>query len=112
MDKKVTHRFAFRLGKADYAENLNEIDLITLMGDLGYRRPSPKPALVRLRKFVEIVNADASALGGKSLADALAEQMTTVSDALGIDLGVEVRDYFGRQTRNDNAEEGAWEISG
>jgi serine/threonine-protein kinase HipA len=111
MDKRVTHQFAFRMGLADYAEDLTEANLIEFMVDLGYRRPSAKPALGRMSKIVDTVNEDAAALGGKRLSDAVSEQMSVVAGALGADLGVEVRDYFGRQTRDDNAESGAWAIT-
>lgn len=111
MDRKVTHQFAFRMGKADYAEDLSDVELIEFMIDLGYRRPGPKPVIARLRKFVDVVTSQAFTLGGKRLADGLGEQMTVVSEALGVELGVEVRDYFGRQTRDENAEGGAWAIT-
>lgn len=111
MDRKVTHQFAFQMDQANYAEDLTDVRLTEFMVDLGYRRPGLKPVIARMRKFVDIINAEASGLGGKRLADGLAEQMTVVSEALGVDLGVQARDFFGQQTRDENAEGGAWAIT-
>lgn len=109
MDRRVTHRFAFSHGGADYAEDLTVDRLRQLLIDLGFARPQMPRALRDLRTMAETIAEHAPAMAGKGLADMLHAQATVVATALDQDFDLPVRDYVNRIERDDvNASAGGW----
>lgn len=109
MDARVTHELALTLGGACFAEDLSIVHLERAMRDLGFAKARFSGQWSKLLK--EVAQAGVPFLaeaGGKSLADAVAAQLFTLDDALGINLEVPRRDYFPRNVRDEKAARGGW----
>lgn len=85
MDRRVTHRFAFSHGGADYAEDFTVDCLRQLLLDLGFARPQMPRVLRDLRAMAETIAEYAPAMASKGLADMLHAQASVVAKALGQD---------------------------
>jgi serine/threonine-protein kinase HipA len=101
MDRRVTHRFAFSHGGADYAEDLTADRLKQLLLDLGFARPQMPRVLRDLRSMAETIAERAPAMATKALADMLHAQASVVANALGQEFDLPVRDYADRIERDD-----------
>ena len=109
MDARVTHELALTLGGARFAEDLSIAHLERAMGDLGFARSRFSGQWPKLLKEVARTGVPFLAeAGDKTLADAVAAQLSTLEDALGIDLEVPPRDYFPRSVRDEKAPRGDW----
>lgn len=106
MDRRVTHRFAFSHGGADYAEDLTVDCLRQLLLDLGFARPQMPRVLRDLRSMAETIADHAPAIAGKGLADMLHAQGTVIAKALGQEFNLPPMDYVNRIER-DEVETGA-----
>lgn len=108
MDPKVSHEFSFLHGKAAFAEDLSIVDLEQTMRDLGFARPKFTGPWVKIFTDVAAGLDQLSREGGKSLADAVAAQLSVVEQALGMKFGLPARDYFPRVTRDERPVGGGW----
>jgi len=99
MDKGVNHDFSFRIGNAERLEDFRPEDLELFAVAIGYRR-LPRSITRDMTKVLQAVADQIDDLQGpgfKGLGDALSDQMCTMSDNLGLGLGVPVRDLFVRE---------------
>jgi serine/threonine-protein kinase HipA len=109
MDRRVTHRFAFSHGGAEYAEDFTADHLKQLLLDLGFARPQMPRVLREIRTMAETIAEHASATVSKGLADMLYAQALVVAKALGQEFDLPARDYVDRIERDDvNAGAGGW----
>jgi serine/threonine-protein kinase HipA len=109
MDRRVTHRFAFSHGGADYAEDLTVDRLRQLLLDLGFARPQMPRVLREIRIMAGTIANHAPAVASKGLADMLYAQAMVVANALGQDFDLPVRDFVDRIERDDvNTGAGGW----
>lgn len=108
MATRPTHRFSFRLGSAEFAEDLDVEDLTALMRDLGFRRPKFSGEWVRILAEIAAKTDGLAETGDKSLADATAAQLNVLREALEIDLEIPARDFFPRNERDVEVRPGGW----
>ena len=109
MDRRVTHRFAFSHGGADYAEDLSVDHLRQLLLDLGFARPQMPRFLREIRAMAQTIAEHAPAVASKVLADMLNAQGSVVAAALGQEFGLPERDFVDRIERDAvNAGAGGW----
>lgn len=111
IDDRYTHQFSFDLGRARFAEDLTEDDLLAAMSDIGFARPRLSgPWIKLLRQVADPGIATLAERGGKQLADGVAAQVQIVSDSLGRDLPIPERDYFPRTHRDEKQglDRGGW----
>jgi serine/threonine-protein kinase HipA len=109
IDTKVTHKFSFLLGDAEFAEDLTPENFKQAIRHLGFRgKKLPKQILglitaigSKLPDFLE--NAEC-----KNLADAVATQISVVSEATQWDAPENHRDFHPRQTRDDDPVVHGW----
>jgi serine/threonine-protein kinase HipA len=101
MDRRVTHRFAFSHGGADFAEDFTVDRLRQLLFDLGFARPQMPRVLRDIRAMAATIAEHAPAIATKGLADMLHAQASVVAKALGQEFDLPVRDYVDRIERDE-----------
>lgn len=109
MDRRVTHEFAFRHGEARFAEDFDGDALRRLLFDLGFGKPPVGRTMRQIQQLAKKISDLSARLAPKDLADGLYAQARVVADALGVDFGLEERDYYDRIVRDDAPETaGGW----
>ena len=100
MDSSVTHKLAFRIGEADFVDDIHVSGILDMMKDMGMAQPTLSGLRERMACFVDVVQVWAEQEGGEVLADALSAQMRAVETTCGIDLGVIARGAYQRLPRD------------
>lgn len=108
MDERVTHTFAFAIGAAHLAEDLQISDIEAMMVDFGFRRPDVSKPLHKVLTDVATGIDQLATDGDKLLADAIAAQLTVLNDAMELGLEIPPRDYFPRKTHDEQVNRGGW----
>lgn len=109
MDRRVTHEFAFRHGDARFAEDFDVDALRGLLFDLGFGKPPVGRTMKQIQQFAKRISDLSARRAPKDLADGLYAQARVVEGALGVDFGLEGRDYYDRIVRDDAPETaGGW----
>lgn len=109
MDRRVTHRFAFRHGQAEFAEDFTKDDLSLLLYDLGFKKPPVGRVLAQIAELARGIAAAAPGFATKELLDGLGAQAALIEEALGIDFNLPARDFYDRIARDaEGARPGGW----
>jgi len=109
MDRRVTHRFAFRHGRAEFAEDFTKDDLSSLLSDLGFKKPQLGRVEAQIKEMAKGIATAAPGFATKELLDALCAQAVVVERALGANFELSVRDFFDRVERDgEGARPGGW----
>jgi serine/threonine-protein kinase HipA len=111
MEKKSSHEFAFKVGNAQYAEDLSVADLEAMTRKFGFMRPDFNRHIKK--ELLDVGQVGIPFLhqnGGKQLADAVAAQLCVIEESLNVDLEIPERDYFPRNVRDQKPEivAGGW----
>ena len=88
MDEAATHRLAFRIGEADYADYVRASGILDMMRDMGLARPALLGLRKRMVHLVDVAQVWAEQEGGELLADALSAQKQVVEVVCELDLEV------------------------
>jgi serine/threonine-protein kinase HipA len=109
IDRRVTHRFAFRHGRAEFAEDLTKDDLASLLSDLGFKKPPVGRVLAQLAELARGIAAAAPGFATKELLDGLGAQAAVIERALGVSFYLAARDFYDRIERDgEGARPGGW----
>lgn len=96
-----THQLAFKIGDAEWTEDVTVDNIEKFMGDIGFGR---KKFEMRWLDFLSHIAKEGvpyfAAQGGKPLADGIAAQLTVLQEALKLNLDIPGRDYFPRPIRD------------
>ncbi|MFT4150923.1 MAG: HipA domain-containing protein, partial [Paracoccaceae bacterium] len=101
MDRRVTHEFAFRHGDARFAEDFDVDALHGLLLDLGFGTPPIARTMKQIQQLAKRISDLSVGRAPKDLVDGLHAQARVVEDALGVDFGLEERDYYARVVRDE-----------
>jgi serine/threonine-protein kinase HipA len=96
MDRTVTHQLAFRHGAAEFAEDVTQDNLRSLLVDLGFAKPPLARIIKQVAALAHAIAKAAPGLATKDLADALHAQARIVEAALEADFRLPLRDYYDR----------------
>lgn len=109
MDRRVTHRFAFRHGRAEFAEDFTKDDLSSLLSDLGFKTPRIARVVAQIAEIAKGIASAAPGFATKELLDGLGAQAAVIERALGADFELPMRDFYDRGERDgDGARPGGW----
>lgn len=114
IDDSVTHMLAFELGGASLTEDVTEKSLQGFLKDLGLHPSKLQKKWTGLLQKVAGTGIDfLDRHAGKSLADAVAAQISVLDKALNLGLDVPPRDYYPRKDRDEKTANarGGWRLS-